>query len=347
MWDIWRSFCHTINVHPHLQEVDDQIPPLQLFAQRYRTGSLAPSGTQVSARTVEAALRAVGQALAAMGFRDPRLTPSGALDLRLQRLLASYERHDPGPDRQKPIPLHVIIHAATALASDSSNRAHAISDMLLLTYYFLLRPGEYAFSNNADATPFRVKHAHFFCGDRRLHWATAMPRDWSEVTKVALEFDRQKNGVRGEMVGLAPSGHDQWCPVKILSKRVSALRQQGASADTPLYAYRNASNQWAAVTPRDITTHLRAAAIARHHIDHTQAHTLSARSLRASGAMALLCAGVEPTLIQLFGRWRSSEMLHYLHVQSVPVTHAFSPAMLRHGNFSMIPTTDAPPQESN
>jgi hypothetical protein len=63
--------------------------------------------------------------------------------------------------------------------------------------------------------------------------------------------------------------------------------------------------------------------------------------------MALLCAGVDPTLIQLFGRWRSSEMLRYLHVQLVPVTHAFSPAMLRHGNFSMIPTTDAPPQEPN
>jgi hypothetical protein len=131
----------------------------------------------------------------------------------------------------------------------------------------------------SPTTPFRVKHAHFFCDHRRLHWATATPRDWSDVTKVALEFDRQKNGVRGEMVGLAPSGHDRWCPVKILSKRVSALRQQGASADTPLYAYRNTTNQWAAVTPKDLTTHLRAAVIARNHIDQTQAITLSARSL--------------------------------------------------------------------
>jgi len=178
-----------------------------------------------------------------------------------------------------------------------------------------------------------------------MHWQTSTQLDWDSVTKVALEFDRQKNGVRGEMVGLAPSGHERWCPVKVLIRRVSTLRQQGATLDTPLYAYKNPTNQWAAVTPKDLTAHLRAAAVATNYVDHAQSNELSARSLRASGAMALLCAGVEPTLIQLFGRWRSTEMLRYLHVQSVPVTNAFSPAMLRHGNFSMIPSTDAPPQE--
>ena len=219
--------------------------------------------------------------------------------------------------------------------------------MLLLAYYFLLRPGEYAFSATADATPFRIRHVHFFHSHRQLHWQTATQLKWNGVTKVALEFDRKKNGVRGEMVGLAPSGHDSWCPVKVLVRRVTALRQQGATLDTPLYAYKNTTNQWAAVTPKDLTAYLRAAAVATRHVDHARSHEVSARSLRASGAMALLCAGVDPTLIQLFGRWRSTEMLRYLHVQSVPVTNAFSPAMLRHGNFSMIPSTDAPPQEPN
>jgi hypothetical protein len=346
-WDIWSTFCQQINTDPFLQHLEDPIPTLQLFAQGYRTGTLAPRGTTVGARTVEGALRAVGQTLAALGHRDPRLTQTGNMDIRLQRLLTSYEKEDPAPQRQKPIPLDVILQAASVAIMDQSNRAQALSDMLLIAFYFLLRPGEYAHSTNVDAAPFRIKHVHFITPTRRLHWASATANEWAQVNKVALEFDRQKNGVRGELVGLAPSGHERWCPVKTLIRRVQALHQQGADQNTPLYAYRNAHHQWAAVTPSDLTEHLRAAAIALNHVDASQSHQLSARSLRSSGAMALLCAGVDPTLIQLFGRWKSTEMLRYLHVQSVPVAAAFAPAMLNHGNFSMIPQNPTTPQNPN
>jgi len=43
-------------------------------------------------------------------------------------------------------------------------------------------------------------------------------------------------------------------------------------------------------------------------------HEISVRSLRASGAMSLLCAKVDTDMIRLMGRWRSDEMLRYLHV---------------------------------
>ncbi len=48
-------------------------------------------------------------------------------------------------------------------------------------------------------------------------------------------------------------------------------------------------------------------------------HEISIRSLRASGAMSLLCAKVDTDMIRLMGRWRSDEMLRYLHVQSFPL----------------------------
>ena len=41
-------------------------------------------------------------------------------------------------------------------------------------------------------------------------------------------------------------------------------------------------------------------------------HDVSARSLRAAGAMALLCLGVDHDIISLIGRWRSDEMTRYL-----------------------------------
>ena len=56
---------------------------------------MAPSGAPVRARIVEGALRAVGQAFSALEQPDPRLLPSGKLDLRLSRQLTAYKKEDP------------------------------------------------------------------------------------------------------------------------------------------------------------------------------------------------------------------------------------------------------------
>ena len=46
---------------------------------------------------------------------------------------------------------------------------------------------------------------------------------------------------------------------------------------------------------------------------------VSARSLRAAGGTTLLVARVNTDIIRLLGRWRSDEMLRYLHLQAAPV----------------------------
>ena len=64
---------------------------------------------------------------------------------------------------------------------------------------------------------------------------------------------------------------------------------------------------------------------------------ISARSLRASGAMALLCAQVDTDIVQLVGRWRSDAMVRYLHVQAAPIMGRFARAMIRGGDYSLAP----------
>jgi hypothetical protein len=64
--------------------------------------------------------------------------------------------------------------------------------------------------------------------------------------------------------------------------------------------------------------------------------------MRAAGATALLCAQVNTDIIQLIGRWRSYEMLRYLHVQAEPVMRHFAQQMLNHGSFTMHPGHDVP-----
>jgi hypothetical protein len=64
---------------------------------------------------------------------------------------------------------------------------------------------------------------------------------------------------------------------------------------------------------------------------------VSIRSLRSSGAMALLCAAVNSDKIRLLGRWKSDEMLRYLHVQAMPIVAPLATLMVQHGYFTFIP----------
>jgi hypothetical protein len=69
----------------------------------------------------------------------------------------------------------------------------------------------------------------------------------------------------------------------------------------------------------------------------TAADISACSSLRASGAMALLCAHVDHDTIRLIGRWWSDEMLWYLHIQAQPVMPDFSRRMTHGGHYHMIP----------
>ena len=60
--------------------------------------------------------------------------------------------------------------------------------------------------------------------------------------------------------------------------------------------------------------------------------------------MALLCKQVDTDVIHLMGRWRSDEMLRYLHLQAQPVMEGFAEKMLQGGDYSLLPGPDRPPQ---
>ncbi len=280
----------------------------------------------------------MGQTLALMGHPDPRLQPSGKLDLRLNRQLSAYKKDDPPPHRVKPVPLPVIMHAVAQGYRANLPQTTTISDMLLLGFFFLLRPGEYACTNNPDSAPFRLCDTHLLIHTRRLDPTTCTEADLNAVTHVALEFTTQKNGVRGELVGLGRSGHPQCCPVRALVNRVKHLRLHRAPPTMPIYSYHNGT-QWHAIDTTTLTRHLRYAAAAIGATSGITATDISIRSLRSSGAMALLCADVDTDRIRLLGRWRSDEMLRYLTVQAFPILAPLATLMVRHGCFTLIPNT--------
>lgn len=96
-WALWSIFYQELCQDSYLSTCPHPTPLLQVFANRYRMGIISPSGAKVQARTVEGALRTVGQTLATLGLPDPCLQPSGKLDLRLHCQLKGYSKIDPPP----------------------------------------------------------------------------------------------------------------------------------------------------------------------------------------------------------------------------------------------------------
>jgi hypothetical protein len=196
---------------------------------------------------VENALQAVGQTFASLGFPDPRLQPSGKLDLRIHRQLQAYSKQDPPPHRVKPVSLQILLEVITYNLRFNDPHHHTIAQMKTLGFFFLLRPGEYAHTSNPDASPFRLCDVHIMANNVRLNPLTCNKQQLESASHVALEFTTQKNGVRGELIGLGRSGHPFFCPVLATINRLKHLRLHHAHPTTPLYQYFNTA-------PRNLTT---------------------------------------------------------------------------------------------
>lgn len=343
-WKRWLDFCDEVQIDPYLRTEDpnfDAIPFLQVFATRYRSGVIAPRGKAVRARTVEDALRAVAQEMATVGAADPRLNSFGSMDFRLQRLWKSYKKVDPPPHRVKPVPLRVLRRLHHVAHTAGEQPLLAITDMILLAFFFLLRPGEYT-GSPSNTSPFTLADVQLFAGRRRLPISTCPEADFALATFCTLTFTDQKNGVKGEVIGLGVSGDPSFCPVKSMTRRILDLRRHGANQSTILATY-YVNGQGHPVTPSQITTALRSGV---HLFDPAELGFLpsdiSARSLRAAGAMALLCAQVDTDIIRLIGRWRSDEMLRYLHVQAEPIMRHFAAKMISLGDFALLPNSAVP-----
>jgi hypothetical protein len=286
---------------------------------------------------VEDALRAVGQGFTSVGAKDPRKTVTVEIDFRIQRQLRSWSREDDPPTRVEPIPIQLILTILSIVyhtTTTSTDAAKAIADMTVITFYYLLRPGEYTGPATDDAA-FRLQDLQLFIGDRFVDPSVAPISDLEAATYVSLVFTNQKNGVRGEVVNHATSGASHCCPARALARRAIHLRTHDAPPATPLASYYS-HGRHRAIRSADITDALRAAARITGDELGIRPDDTSARSLRAGGAIALLCAQVDSDIIKLLGRWQSDTMMHYLHVQARPIMRNFTARMLHGGAYDLV-----------
>ena len=135
----------------------------------------------------------------------------------------------------------------------------------------------------------------------------------------------QKNGVSGDTLLHGTTTEHIACPRQVLVRIVRHLREHGATSDTPLYTFWDEAGTKRNVTDRNLTAFLRTGARSRG-LDES---TVTAGTLRAAGATALLAAEVPVPLIKLLGRWRSDEVFRYLHLQTESLTASYASDMLQ------------------
>ena len=223
---------------------------------------------------------------------------------------------------------------AVALTTNDEE-TQCVCDMIIVAYFFLLRPGEYI-GAKSDSTPFRMCDIKFSCG-RAVFDHKSEKQDLRSATMVMLLFTTEKNGVKGEVVGQGPSRDPLLCPRDTLARRIIHLRKHNADKTRTIASFMTPNGSWKHVTPTMITKVLKCAVSLSGDNLEFILKDVSARSLWAADAMALLCSAIDTDIIRLIGRWRSDEMLRYLHLQAEPLMQGFSKRMVTHGNYSILP----------
>ena len=96
--------------------------------------------------------------------------------------------------------------------------------------------------------------------DLRLYAAIDAPAHiLRSVTFVSLQFNDQKNGIKGESLGRGTTTYPVADPVKLLANIMLRLCATGANMDTPL-AHSNSTGRWKWIKPGTITIAMRASA---------------------------------------------------------------------------------------
>lgn len=251
-------------------------------------------------------------------------------------MLACWKKQDPPANRVKPIPIQVIRRIAVIAANlpPDAHTLRAVADMIIIAFFYLLRPGEYT-DSPSESTPFTFADIQLFVGPLRLDLKTSTEAQLLAASAASLTFTTQKNGVENEVIKLGHSGDPFLCPTLAVVRRILHLRTAGAPGHAPLGRVFTPSGIQR-VTPTLITKTLRDAVTYIGADLGFLPSEVSARSLRAAGATALLVANVDPDVIRLLGRWRSDEMLRYLHLTAEPVMHDFARQMLQ-AEYKLVP----------
>jgi hypothetical protein len=159
------------------------------------TDACPPRNNPIKSRTAEDGIRAVGQAFARLGAPYPRKYAHGYIDFRIQTQIKAHKKHDDPPRRVKLVPITIISFiVAQAFGATRSDEEMAVADMIVIAFFFLLRPGEYT-GTISDDTAFRLQDVGLYIQGRKLDLLTASDAELKITTSASYTFTRRKMGI--------------------------------------------------------------------------------------------------------------------------------------------------------
>lgn len=111
------------------------------------------------------------------------------------------------------------------------------------------------------------------------------------------------------------SNHAKSCPTRTVERPLRRLNNWNAVPSISLASYPT-NGTWRMIRSTEIIAALwtKVAKIGSKY--GLAPADISARSLRASGAIALLLGNVDSNITKLISRWRSTKMMKYLHASA-------------------------------
>jgi hypothetical protein len=196
-----------------------------------------------------------------------------------------------------------------------------------MAFFFLLCAGQYSMPSPGTITctvQFRIKDVRLWRNGILLNnygpRAQLMMADGE-----TLYLGNQKNGQKGATIHHTVVA-GWFCPVKALSPRVSDLTSQGFGLNTPLSCVSPGIH---VISSNILDTVREAICLTGLTGRGYNIKRISAHSLRAWGAMALKLDGVAADTIMKVGRWTSSTLLVYIHLQIVALNAGLAQRMAR------------------
>jgi hypothetical protein len=347
-WNHWQHYCEAYAKHPHLIDCSptEQIVIITAFAARVRTGYYG-KGETVKVQSVQDALAAISKTIELAGQPSPIYKSEKAYKVPVARLIEGFRREDPAAIPQIAIPIAVPTEALRAAQATSCPKRHAIGDLCIIAFFYLLRVGEYTKpkmvringqTKRATRTvQFSLGCIGFFKNKQILPRSSPL-----SVLLLAdsctLKITNQKNGRMGQTIHHHATGATN-CPIKAIARRVHhILANQGTTENLLCDVWiPNTTDTWYQITPSDMIQQIRQAVTSTNlHRGGIDPDLVGVHSLRAGGAMALKLTGAGDTTIMKMGRWTSLTFLQYVHEQIAHLSTDLSQQMSTQLEFTNI-----------
>ena len=237
-WKNWTSWCERFKFNTFLDGTpkEQHAHVLMAFAARVHAGAFG-HGRQIGCQSVATALSHIAQTSVLANRGDPRSDLySPDLGLAFIRLYHSYKNKDLAPKPQLALLISVIEDVMKNEGASQSPKDQALADLVVLTFFCLLRVGEYTpRAALKDAPPKSGEMICSFGGSvHQVSWTDFLhfPRilaDLLTADSVTVTLDNQKNGQRDAMLHHEALPNNPLYPCKAAVCRFVAMHQADPS----------------------------------------------------------------------------------------------------------------------